>query len=275
MKTVTREVVGTMALVLVGLTLLAAGEFGATSAGNISKTFEFGPGTSQSRSHVRTFPIPCHLEVAAVVKFRRDGSASAADVRVLVELRRPDVGPDQEGEVISNQIVTAKPDEQTIILRAPKQNRGCSLPWRVRVQHANDGAAPVRVYGTIRLDFDDRLREVPVTGGQDRLNKGQSTTMNVGGVEGFEQGTVELSDSWTHSIAGIVKGPLPVKLKYELLDPSGTIVKSVSNEVSINFLYQVGSCVSGQWKVRITNIDPNHDASRIGPIVKFTPACPN
>ena len=273
MKKLAREVLGTIALV--GLAVFGVGNLRTSSAGNVSRSFEFGPGTTLSRSIVRTFPIPCHLEVAAVVKYRRDGGAAGTDVPILIELRRPDVGPDQEGEVFTNQIVTAKFEEQTAVLRASKQNRGCSLPWRVRIQHKNDGAAPLRVYGTIRLDFDDRLRDVPVTGGVTSLNKGQSTTKNIGGVEGFEHGVLELEDTWSHLIGGVIKGPFPVKLRYELIDPSGAVVKTASNQTNISLTYLLGSCVSGQWKVRITNIDPNNDASGITPYVQFTPACAN
>src|SRR6266508_3314552 len=76
--------------------------FGVTtptvSAESITKTFEFGAGTPQSRSHVRTFPIPCGTEggVAAVVKFQRSGPVGASNVPIMIELREPDTAPDQE-----------------------------------------------------------------------------------------------------------------------------------------------------------------------------------
>jgi hypothetical protein len=179
----------------------------------------------------------------------------------------------------------AKVGEQTLILGYWNSKRGCHLPWRVRVRHANEGTAPFRIYGSIKLDFDDRIRDVPVTGASGILKKGESTTMFLGDRSGFEQGIIQMTSNWAHAIdAGLlIPGGNPIKLRFELIDPSGTAVKTVSayssNEARselprFNLIYQVQSCVADQWKLKITNTDPDDDAGYIGHNVKFTPGCP-
>src|SRR5688500_5205739 len=119
---------------------------GTVTADNVSKTFEFGEGSAQTRSIVRIFPISCNKAVVAVVKFQRLGSAGEGnDIPIIIELREPDTAPDQEGPIVQTESGMAKTTEQTITFStAHGRSRGCSLPWRVRVKHANDGPAPSR-----------------------------------------------------------------------------------------------------------------------------------
>lgn len=272
--------------------LFAFAAVGTVFADNsITKTFEFGVGTAQTRSHFRTFPIPCGTlgGIAAVVKFQRLGpDAASNNIPIIIELREPDTAAEQEGPIADTKTANAKKTEQSVTLRSQSSNRGCSLPWRVRVKYANDGTAPVQVFGTIRLDFDGRLREINVSMsefGIDRdLRKGESETATVGGSAGFLQGTIDITANWNHMVfSPLVPGPNPVKLKFELIDPSGTVVKTVeaysSNEsrsglTRFRLIYQAPACLAGQWKLRITNIDGDDDAAGISPTVKFTPGCP-
>jgi hypothetical protein len=132
-----------------------------TFAGNISKTFEFGADTPQRRSHLRTFDVPCKLEIAAVVKFQRSGPVNANnDIPIIIEVHEPDMTAGQENPVYYEESAMAKLTEQTIVVRVPGKNRGCSLPWRVRVRYANEGTVPYRMFGSIRLDFGGRVRNI-------------------------------------------------------------------------------------------------------------------
>jgi hypothetical protein len=289
MKELSTTIFTNFVRVLGVMALLAFATVSMAFAGN-TKTFEFGPGTPQPRSHVRTFPIPCGTPggVAAVVKFQRLGPAGANnDLPIIIEFREPDTAPDQEGPVVETKTATAKKTEQTVTLRSQSSNRGCTLPWRVRVKYANEGTAPVQAFGTIRLDFDGRLRNVNVSTselGIDReLRKGQSETLEFGGSAGFLQGTIDITANWNHMVFSLLPGPNPVKLKFELIDPSGAVVKTVeaysSNEARsgltrFRLIYQAPGCLAGQWKLRITNIDGDNDAKGISPTAKFTPSCP-
>lgn len=271
--------------------LIAFATAGTAFAESITKAFEFGPGLAQSRSHVRTFPIPCGTVggIAAVVKFQRLGPDGASNnIPIIIELREPDTAVGQEGPLVETKTADAKRTEQTVILRSQSSNRGCNLAWRVRVRYANEGTAPVQAFGSIRLDFDGRLRDINVSTselGIDRaLRKGNSETVKIGGSAGFLQGTIDITANWHHVVySNLLPGPNPVKLKFELIDPSGTVVKTVeaysSNEsrsglTRFRLIYQAPGCLSGQWKLRITNIDGDDDAGGISPIAKFTPACP-
>lgn len=95
--------------------------------GNISKTFEFGPGTPNASSNVRTYPIPCGLEVAAVVKFRRLGS-DKLNLPISIELREPDTATGVEGPIVETRLANVTVAEKTETLRSVANNRGCSKP---------------------------------------------------------------------------------------------------------------------------------------------------
>lgn len=269
------------------LALCSFATVSTTFAESISKTFEFGAGTSQPRSHVRTFPIPCGTEggVAAVVKFRRLGADGAGnDIPIIIELREPDTAPGQEGPVVETKTATGKRAEETVILRSQSSNRGCSLPWRVRVRYANEGPAPVQVFGTIRLDFDGRTRSIDVNG-EHTINKGRSVTVRLEDSGGFEQGKIEIVPNFVHDVLGF-PGPNPVKLRFELNDPSGAVVKTAEGYANRNehreqglpilkLIYQVADRVPGQWKLKMTNLDSNDDARIVNYFANFTPGCPN
>ena len=88
--------------------LVALASIGTAFGSNISKTFEFGPGTQNSSSNVRTFPVPCGRQVAAVVKFKRLGPAGTSNnVNIKIELREPDTAPNVEGPIVETKSVSA------------------------------------------------------------------------------------------------------------------------------------------------------------------------
>lgn len=150
--------------------LFAFGLVGTAVASTIHKTFEFGPGTQNPSSNVRTFPVPCGRQVAAVVKFQRLGPAGASnDIPILIELREPDTAPNQEGPISETRSAIAKTTEQEvrgILSFSGGSSRGCSLPWRVRVRYANPGTPPFAVTGTSRLDYDGSAINIQSSSGE-------------------------------------------------------------------------------------------------------------
>lgn len=261
--------------------LVATAMVGTTFAESLTKTFEFGAGTANSNSNKRTFSVPCGVSVSAAVEHYRLGDVSAEnDVPIIIELKKPGASADDEGAVADTQTATTKRAKQTATVTGTESNRGCALPWIVRVKPAS-GQSEVAIKGSIVLTYSGATKNISVEGGLISLNKGNSVTKNVGGSGGLEQGTVTVTANWNHAI-GPVPGPLAVKLKFELISPDG-VVKTVSayssNEIrsdltKFKLTHQVTDCASGQWKIRITN-NTNDDTMNINPVVKFTPDCPN
>lgn len=267
-----------------GLLVLVIGMFGVTFAGSATKTFEFGAGTANSTSNFRTFFVPCGLNVTASVKYQRKGDGGASsDVPITIELRKPAANADDDGAVAQTVNVTAKRTEQTATLNGTESNRGCSLPWRVRVR-PQSGQSEFAIYGNITVSFDDSSKNISVEGNLISLNKGNSVTKNIGGSGGMDQGIITVTAKWNHAI-GPVPGPLPVRLKFELIRPNGTVAASdngfsnaevnpccSNNKMKVTF--QVAEQITGQWKIRITN-NTNDDTMNIDPKVSFKPDCPN
>jgi hypothetical protein len=259
---------------------------GAASAGTITKTFEFGEGTPNSHSNVRTLPVPCGLDVIATVKFKRSGPAGAGnDVPIKIDLRAPDIGADEEGPVAATKNVTARRNEQTETLTGIASLRGCSLPWRVRVGYANAGTAPLAVSGSITVEYDDRGKNKSTRLSQDgKLGRNQNKTIDLDG-EYFHQGIVEIYANWNHFVAGLGDGPLSVKLKFELIDPIGRVVASNTGYSTNDFnplclgckpvriVYRVPECQQGTWHVRITN-DTVDDVHKLVVFNSLQPTCP-
>lgn len=274
--------ISTKLTIFVVTALLTIATAGMALADNVTKTFEFGEGLAQTRSSLRTFPISCNKAVVAVVKFQRLGSAGGGnDIPIIIELREPDTAPDQEGSIVQTESGMAKLAEQTITFAtANGRPRGCSLPWRVRVKHANDGTAPSRVFGTIRLDFGDRFPGVEIDS-VGSVQKQGSKIVNIKAGD-IKQGKVEITANWYHFVGSIyVVGPNPIKLKIRLVDPNGTVRKTVeafsgdelrSDLPKFKLTYQVVDCLPGQWKVEVINA--TSDDARFKDInVKFTLDC--
>ena len=293
MKKIATTILRNLGRVLGVLTLCSFATVGTAFAGTITKTFEFGPGKEYTRSNVRTFPVLCRKAEAVTVKFQILGATSASNlVPITIELREPDTAPGQEGPLVVAKNATAVITEQTVTLSgAAGINRGCSLPWRVRVEHANAGAAPFVTFGSIKVDFDSAVRNIHEPEGHNLGYPGHgsdSVTVNIGSSGGREEGTIVLQGDWRHLIyfgGPISYGPNPIKLKFALIDPNGTVVKTAegyaNRQAEINqglpilkLIYRVTNCTPGQWKVKITNLDQNDDV-RINTIDEaFTPACP-
>ncbi len=269
--------------------LLMCAAVGPVFAGTITKTFEFGPGLAQLRSNLRTFPgVPCRKPVTLTVKFRTLGpGGSSNEVPIKIELRDPDMAPDQESPNVETKNATAKATEQTVTFSSHFQGdlRGCSRPLRVRVEHANAGTAPFITLCSIRLDFDTGVRNINFDG-PGYIKKNFSKTINLS-ADGFENGKIVLTGDWVHDVLGVT-GPNPIKLKFTLIDPNGTVVKTAEGFANrqkerdlglpiLKLIYQVTviACdYPGQWKLGITNLDQNDDVSVKVINETFTPGCP-
>jgi hypothetical protein len=265
------------------IALFAFGFVYTASASNISKTFELGPGTQSSRSVSRTYPVPCGRQVAAVVKYKRLGTAGASnDIPLIIELREPDTASGVEGAIVDTRSVKAQTVEQTaptIFSAAGGSSRGCSRPWRIRVRYALDGTPPFAVSGTARTDYDGRDEEI-VTDRIGVLYKGTSQTVKFGSVAGMKQGTLTVAADFYHSLGNGMPLPGDVKLRFELIDPNGNVVKTVegfdSDEgPSPRFLmtHQFSSCVPGQWKLRVKATNNDDDVTVLSVDGKLTPGC--
>ena len=264
--------------------LLALAAVVPAFAESITKGFEFGAGTAHTISNKRNFTVPCGTSVSAQVTFSRLGDVGASnDVPIVIELRKPSSNSNTDGQLAASLNVTARRAEQTRTLNGSASNLGCPLQWTVRVKPAN-GQSPRAILGSITVTFNDSSSGISVEGGLITLDKGTSETKKIGGSGGLKQGKITITADWNHSAFG-VPGPLPVKLKFELIDPSGNVVASDSgySDAEINpccsddkmkLTFNVPSCITGQWKLKITN-NTNDDTMNIDPTVRFSPDCPN
>ncbi len=257
----------------------------AAHAASVSRAFEFGPGTPNATSNVRTFPVPCGLEVAAVVKFRKLGSGKV-DIPIEIELREPDTAPGVEGPVVETRFARASTVEQTEILRSLASNRGCAKPWRVRVKFKGTGPVPAAVFGTARLDYDGRTTSL-ATQTPGFIGKRKSGEANIGGTTGFDQGRIEITANWNHMI-GPIPGPNPIKfmlqLGYLIDNNPGNMMIGLSSEAyssnetrgltKFKFVYNIRERARGQWKLWVRNLENDHDAFMFAPTATFTPVCP-
>ncbi len=270
----------TTIFVIAALFVLASS--GTAFATIISKPYEFGPGLQFTTSVLMSFSVPCGRQVNSNIKFKRLGPAGASnDVPILIEFRQPDTSPNVEGPLVQSKNVNATTTEQTVTIlsAAGGSTRGCSLPWRIRVRHANSGPSPFPVFGTSRVEFDGTQVQIPLTPFGSLL-KGASKTVNFGDTSGFKQGRISAHFYWVHEIFGAPVGLNYIKLKFELLDPSGNLVQTsegysfsspLSPKAFLKFL--VPTCTSGQWRLRITNLNANDDVKLNDPINSFLPTC--
>jgi hypothetical protein len=137
------------------------------------------------------------------------------------------------------------------------------------------------VFGSIRLDFDDRVRNINFEN-VGIAAKGRSVQSETD-VYGIAQGKVEITATWYHFIGGIqFVGPNPIKLEISLVDPNGRVVKMVkaysSDELrgeltKFKLTAYVTDCLSGKWKLSVFN-PTNDDANFKSVNATFTPVCP-
>ena len=268
--------------VFVALALLSASI--AVWAESITKTYEFGLGTQYAHSAMRTFSVPCGRAVTAVVKFQRSGPDSAdSDIPAKIDLHEPDASG-TEGPIARTESVFISRTVQSKTLTGSAKDRGCSLPWRVRIRYANSGTAPYAVTGNITLTFSTNSSNILVNDGRDfHVSHHRPVTVNFGGPSGLHQGRLEVNASWIHFIYTIVPGPLTIMLTFQLLDPAGNPVAQASGCATNNFdsscrlmlRYFVPEHKSGQWKLKISSSPVAYgEAGDIKPTAVYRPDCP-
>jgi hypothetical protein len=268
--------------------LIIVSTTGTAFAEQIQKSFEFGPGTANSTSNKRTFQVPCHAGIEGVsATYQRKGDKGVGnDVPIIMELRSPGATAAEEGPVVDSVALTATLGQKlsitTKLLKGNPSTRGCSLPWIVRVKPAS-GTSPWVIFGVITLNYFRFDGDVGVEGSLITLNKGNSVTKNVGESSGLHAGSITVTGTWLHSLFG-APGPLPVRLRFQLIDPSGTVVgsKTAYSSAEINpccsgdkmsFTIPLNQHLSGQWKLRITN-NTSDDTMNIDPKIKYKAVCP-
>ena len=253
----------------------------AASFTNITKSFEFGPGTPNPVSNQRGFEIPSGLEVAATVKYRRLGSGKEG-IPIAIELREPDTSPGVEGPIVKTELRNAYTTESSVTIRSLASNRGCTRPWRVRVRYDGTGSPSNAVFGTARLDWDGTTRTISAeTPGY--VFKGTRKEVKFGTPEGFGEGTIAVTANWNHMI-GPVPGPSPVKFRValyvelpngdDLVGPAdeGYSTNEANATPKFGLTYRLSSARAGQHRLDFQNKDV-HDAFVQTPVVRFFPAC--
>lgn len=70
-------------------------------------------------------------------------------------------------------------------------------------------------------------------------------------------------------------------LLFQLIDPSGNVVQTAqgyssgsSKSPKFKLIYQVPTCVPGQWKLKVTNTHTAEGVVSVDPTGQFTPGCP-
>lgn len=249
----------------------------------VTKSFEFGPGTANPISNVRTFNVPSGLEVAATVKYKRLGTGKGG-IPITIELREPDTAPGVEGPIVDSENREAQTIESSVTIRSLASNRGCTKPWRVRVRYAGTDAGPANpVHGTIRMDWDATMKRIN-TETPGYVIKGTSKEVKMGPSTGFGEGQMGITANWNHMI-GPVPGPSPVKFRVFVIERrpgvSGDIIYNSEEAYSSNeanatprfgLVQRFSSAANGQFYLHFDNRD-NHDAFVQTPVVNFSPTC--
>lgn len=248
-----------------------------TDAATVTKEFEVGAGTTYTGSARRDFWVPCGLDVNASVKFERKGpAAKSSDIPIVIELRAPAASPGGEQPMAAYKDVIATVNQQTTTMSGDAINRGCNVPWSVRVR-PKAGTTQYAVLGSITLSWNDNQRNISIEGNQITLNEGNSFTKNLGPSSGLPQGKLRITAQW-----GNIAYPATQmgKVKIEIINPQGQVVASQTGHPTsgplsprIDLNYNIPSCMTGQWKIRFTN-NTDIKISEMVPTAKLTPDCP-
>lgn len=269
-----------MRILILNLSLiigLSSAAFGAT----ITKTFEVGAGTAFPSSNRRDFSTPCIRAVHVKVRYSRKGKAdSSDDIPLTVELISPDDQDTQNPPEVSEQ-VTAKTTVQTLNMTGKAALKGCTVPWSVRVK-GTDGNPPLAVSGDISITYDDSVQDGIAIENDGELNLNSNNTVEQFLIVpfGLGHGVLEIKGNWYHNL-----GVLPIKMRFELIDPNGNVVKSAEgySQYELNpccsanklvLTHRITNRILGRWKLRIKNISSGHDAVRIFARGTFKPGCP-
>jgi hypothetical protein len=243
----------------------------------LTKTFEFGPGTSQSRSHMRTFAVPAHSIVSIAV---RDMALDppGGTVPVLIEVRQAtaasisNTGPD--GPLLAVGFADAPSGVFAFQNQSFTSSFGCPSTWRVRVRVA-EAAPTAKVSGTIVFVFNPPgVLPIEMTGADTQHLDPNATASRLlrgrlGSVPSSIAGTGQfrIMAKWHTDPADLLHLGSHHPLKVELLRPNGTVGNdeigfsqhAADKTPKVNFTYTVtaqDATMAGVWGVRITNNSP-------------------
>ena len=245
---------------LTAATLIATGALLSASSTQASttltKSFEFGPGTSQTFSHLRTFDVPANSTVGVAVT---DVSNPAGEV-LVVEVFAPDAGtviPTYSELTLGNLFI------RTSFVSA----LGCPDTWKVRVRTGDRRAPSARVSGNIVLVFTAPApNSVTLSGGNANIGKlGGTATRVLGGVNGRGSGRVNIKAKWHTDPTDLANFGKFFRAEVRLIRPDGTLAASQTGfsqhapstlTPRVNFSYQLTAAdlaLTGDWKIRVIN----------------------
>ena len=271
-------------------------------AGTITKTFEFGPGTLQDHSNMRTFAIPANSVGNVIVT----SDSPNNNIPLVIEVHRPDAnsigstGPD--GPTVT--LVTTFLNSSELLPPQPanggssySSSVSCPSTWRVRVRTANNQAPPLRISGTIKYIFTAPAPSNVTIGSNQNIDKGLSATRTVSGIVGKGDGTIRIKAKWHTDPLDFFNWDKYFPLTVTLLRPDGTTATSqtgfsqhapAASTPKLNFTYNMNAQdinMTGSWKVKIDNntgvnvvdynIEKGFDLNPAMPSFTstFTPAC--
>lgn len=242
----------------------------------IRKTFEFGPGTSQPRSHMRTFSVPAESTVGVAIEQMLVDSPNAT-IPVIIELRQASAASvgstGSDGPLIDVKAVNA-PSNLVTFLPTYFSAFGCPSTWRVRVRSAVGPDVPAKVSGTIVFVFNPPGSVVLDMTGVDTQHLDPSVIANrtlrsrlgsfnsITGTGGFR-----IRAKW-HTNPDFLNIGTYHPLTVELMRPDGTMAKRETGfsrhapsdkNPKVDFRYAVtaqDAAMAGDWGLRITNNSP-------------------
>jgi hypothetical protein len=245
-------------------------------AETIRKTFEFGPGTSQPRSHFRTFSVPAGSNVGVAVD-GMDVDGQNGTIPVIIEVRQASAasigstGPD--GPLIAIRSANAPSGVVAFQGQNFTSRFGCPSTWRVRVRSAIGPDVPAKVSGTIAFVFtppgsvtldmtgaDTQHLDPHVVATRTLRSRFGSTPSAIEGT-----GRFRIKAKWHTDPADVLHFGTFEKLKVELLRPDGTTAASetgfsqhapADKTPKVDFGYTVATAddvMPGDWVLRITN----------------------
>jgi hypothetical protein len=241
------------------------------SAQTIEKTFEFGPGTPNDHSNMRTFAVPAFSHVLV-----RVDATNVTGAPLVIEVHKPDAnsisftGPD--GPLIDirtnflfNELVLPSDPALGGTSGYIGDQFGCPSTWRIRVRTVNNLAPPVIVSGLIKFTFVAPLPSNVTMGTSQNVGPGLTATRSISGVTGKGTGTVRIKAKWHTDPLDLLHLDTFWPMTVRLIRPDGSIAASQTGfsqhapsnfTPKINFTYfmtPTDLAMSGSWKVRMEN----------------------
>lgn len=243
----------------------------------IRKSFEFGPGTSQVRSHFRTFNVPARSLVSVAVEKLAITPSGSGSIPVIIEVRQAiaagvgATGPD--GPLLATRITNA-PNSAIFAFQNQSfsSSFGCPHSWRIRVRSAIS-PVPVKVSGIIIFAFtppgpvtldmsgtDTQHLDPNVTANRTLRHRAGTSPSHIDGT-----GRFRIKAKWHTDPLDVFQLGSFQPLTVTLLRPDGTAANSetgysqhapANRTPKVDFSYTVtpaDALLPGDWRLRIRN----------------------